>query len=76
MVILKVRGGFHFDQPPATVTAALQDVHADKDAAVLKHPFEDRWNFPISDQLSGGSDCLFESPVAGDFNTARKKLPC
>ena len=41
--------GLDFDQTPATVTPAMQDVHFHEHAVMLEHSLEDRRNFAVGD---------------------------
>jgi hypothetical protein len=40
---------FNFDQPPASVSTALENIHPDENVAVLKRALEYRRNFWIVD---------------------------
>ena len=59
-VFFQVGAGFDLDQPPATVAAALQDVHSHEHAAVLERGFIDRRDFRVGDQFPRVTQRLIE----------------
>jgi hypothetical protein len=59
MVVFDIRRRFDLDQPPALISAALENIDSGENVSMLERTFENRRNLSICNKLPCHSDRLF-----------------